>query len=260
MNPVSAQIALQNKMRESLSLLRSRRPSFSLRAFSKKMGMNHSAVSEILNGKRFVSRKMAERIADRLQWGPEETRSLCQLFPDKKKENSKTQYVELSGDHFHLISDWYYFAILSLCKTENFKASGSWIAKRLGIRVQDAEIALKRLKRLNLLVKDKSGKWVRSALAYTTSDGVSDGVLRGAQLKTLELAEDSLQRNALEDTDFTFMTMAVDPKKMKVAKKMIREFQDKLSDYMESESRTEVYRLGMQLFPLSILKKKGRGE
>jgi UV DNA damage repair endonuclease len=47
--------------------------------------------------------------------------------------------------------------------------------------------------------------------------------------------------------------MAIDPKKLSVAKELIRKFQDDLSDLLESGNQTEVYRLSTHLFPLSKL-------
>ena len=40
--------------------------------------------------------------------------------------------------------------------------------------------------------------------------------------------------------------------KMKLAKKLIREFQDLLSNSVETDEQTEVYKICFQLFPLRI--------
>ena len=57
-----------------------------------------------------------------------------------------TQYVQLTLDHFSVISEWYHFAILSLAETQDFKSYPAWIAGRLGISQKDAKAAVLTLK------------------------------------------------------------------------------------------------------------------
>ena len=55
----------------------------------------------------------------------------------------------------------------------------------------------------------------------------------------------------VEEREFTTVTMASSPKKIKKAKLLIREFKRKLMEYMEEGEKTEVYTLAIQLFPLT---------
>jgi hypothetical protein len=48
------------------------------------------------------------------------------------------------------------------------------------------------------------------------------------------------------------MTMAIDPSKLPHARKRILEFMEALSDELELGDRTQVYQLGIQLFPLTV--------
>ena len=45
------------------------------------------------------------------------------------------------------------------------------------------------------------------------------------------------------------MTMAIYPKKLPMAKTMIRDFREQLCQYLETDNKTEVYELAIQLFP-----------
>jgi transcriptional regulator with XRE-family HTH domain len=79
--------AIQRKLSEALLEARSRNPAFSLRAFARKLEMSPSAISELLNGKRRVSRKLASRIVGNLgrNFGMNsvEGEALLGLFPDR---------------------------------------------------------------------------------------------------------------------------------------------------------------------------------
>ena len=83
------QIAVQKKLSEKFSDLRLKNPAYSLRAFSRKLGMSSSSVSEILNGKRRVSIKIVQRISDRLCLDPYERTQLISLFPNGKVNDEK---------------------------------------------------------------------------------------------------------------------------------------------------------------------------
>ena len=66
------QVEVQEALNERLIELRGKNPGFSMRAFSKRLGISSSALSEILSGKRKISKKMAAKIATRMDLTPEE--------------------------------------------------------------------------------------------------------------------------------------------------------------------------------------------
>lgn len=251
----SPQLAIQKTLQEALLEAQARNRAFSLRSFAKKLGVGPSSLSEILNGKRRVSRKLAERMTEKLCLPPHERAALLELFPEKsgpdQENGAGKDYTRLSADQFHAISDWYHFAILSLAETVDFSSHPEWIAQRLGIRRFEAEMALERLQRLGLLRVTEQGEVVPTRGGFTSSDDIQDLALRRAHSRNLTLAEQSLEKDHVTLRDFTAVTMAIDPERLPVAKQMIREFQDKLSAFLESGSKTEVYKVSMQLFPLT---------
>ena len=250
------QRAIQSVLQSKLTEVQLKNAAFSLRAFSKRLEMSPGAVSQILNGKRFVSKKVAQKICDKLLLDPQEKSEIVGLFPEIKKEilNNTTlepNYLQLQSDQFRVISDWYYLAILSLIKIRGFKQKPQWISRRLGISEKEAKEALTRLKRLRLIEKDKNGALKRSAPRYRTSDDTRDLSVQKSHFQSLELAQKSLTVDAVEKRDFTSITMAINSKKMDQAKILIRKFQDELSSLLEDSTPNEVYRLCVQLFPLS---------
>lgn len=116
---MEAQIAFQKILVERLTEIRLKNPAYSLRAFAKRTGLTPSTLSEILSGKRRVSRKLVERVARKLCLDPNQTDSMLQSFPAKRAygqpaSTSLAPYTQLNMDHFRVISDWYHFGILSL--------------------------------------------------------------------------------------------------------------------------------------------------
>ena len=107
-------------------------PSYSLRAFSSRLGIQVSALSEILNGKRVISKKMGLRILLGLGLSPIESENIL-------SDSNKDEESNLSLDYFKAVSNWYYFAILSLAEIPNFEANPAWVARRLNISNREAK-------------------------------------------------------------------------------------------------------------------------
>lgn len=251
----SPQIAIQQTLQEALTSAKTRNPSFSLRAFAQRLGVSPSSLSEILNGKRRVSRKLAERVTDRLCLPPAEREALLNLFVAENQSGetagASKVYTQLSADQFHIVSEWYHFAIVSLAETQGFRGRAGWIARRLGIKLSEAQTALERLTRLGLLEQDARGELVPTGKQFSSPDDIQNLALRRAHTKNLELAQASLENDPVAHRDFTAVTMAVDARRLPIAKQMIREFQDRLSAFLEAGEKNEVYKISVQLFPLT---------
>ncbi len=255
------QMAVQNLLRSKLSEIQKQNPQYSLRAYAKKVGVHVGALSYILNGKRNVSRDLAERITRRLLLDPQERSEVLNLFPEKKKiaatqsemQAYEPRYLELSASQFKIASEWEHFAVMSLARTKDFQSSKEWIAKRLGITESRAAQIIERLLDLGLFQIDSEGNLTRSEKSYRTTDDVADISMKKHHEQNLNLAKESLFRDHVLDRDFTTVTMAIDKKKLSTAKELIRKFQDELSDLLETGNQTEVYRLSVQLFPLTVL-------
>jgi uncharacterized protein (TIGR02147 family) len=260
---LKTQLSLQQILSKHLIEARLRNPAYSQGALARKAGISPSALSEILREKRRVSPKRAREILEALCVDPERIDAVLGTMPAKlRRKRFATEAFEfkrLEANHFSVISDWYHFAILSLSETQDYRHDPKWIAKRLGIKVPEARAALSRLKDLGLLSQDpSSGSLIRGASQYTTSDDVADLALRKAHGQNLELARASLERDEVAQRDFSAVTMAIDPKKLPAAKKMIRKFQDRLCAFLESGEKKQVHKLCMHLVPLTRPEKTER--
>jgi len=204
---------------------------------------------------------MAGKITRKLLIDPQERIEILNLFPairkyrntEEMKNDEGMKYLEIEASTFKLIAEWEHFAVLSLLKTADFKNSYQWIADRLGISKFRAQEVVERLLSLQFLEQDQDGTLRRVKSSIRSSDETVSLSVKKSHEENFDLARESLQRDSLTERDFTSITMSVDPEKMKVAKEMIRKFQDELSETMESGNKKEVYRLSIQLFPLTKL-------
>lgn len=247
------QIALQKTLRSKYQEMRARNPSFSIRAFAKRTGLSPTTLSLILNGKRKVSKKIIQQVSERLVLDPQERSELLGQFPQAKKQKEADEsFLQFTADQYQIIADWHSFAILNLIRIKGFRSDPEWIAERLGSTASQVKTCLERLKRLNFVSEDDNGALRRTHNKYRTTDDVQNLSLRASHYQNLDLARKSLDEDDLPLRDFSWTTFPLDRKKMSQAKTLIRKFQDDLYDLLSEDAEPdEVYRLNVQLFPLS---------
>ncbi len=240
---------------------KSRNSIYSYRSFAKKLGISPGTLSEILNSRRKISIRMAARLAERLQLDPQRKWELLNSVQKEKlglQSVADQDYVTLESSQFALIAEWPYLALLSLMRTKEFKSQIPWIAKRLRLSIKEATFILERLEKLNLIKKDIEGNWQRSFERIRTTDAIKDAAIHSAHTKDLALIQKSLEEVPLNWRDVTSITMPIDTKKLTEAKRLIRQFQDDLSELLESGESNEVYRMSIALFPLSEIPSRKR--
>lgn len=231
---------------------------WSQRAFAGKLGLSSGALSEILKGKRVLSSQLKKKISAKLQLSPlEESDFFSEELPDHLK-TQRLEYYKISNDQFHLISDWWHFAILNLVNTKDFKPSVSWIAERLQLSPKIIEDAWQRLFRLQLLKKEGK-KILRTYKRIETSDDLVNLSIQKAHIHDLPLIEKSILEVPTELRDHTSITMVIKKKSIAKAKELIRLFQDRFSEEVEvtdSEQGEEVYKLSVAFFPITKINNK----
>lgn len=250
---MQGQIELRNYLQNELARRKQKNSSYSLRSFAKSIGMHPAALSEFLNGKRSLSRKLAGKILEEIPDSPEKQSSILESFEiskTSKKQDLKAskKSLQLQADHYHIVSDPIYYSILSLMETEDYESSPSWIAGRLGLSTSKVEKAIDRMLRLNYL-KKKKDKYQPAQEELDTSYDVPNSALKLRQKANLKDAEESLDEVAVTLREFCAVTMAIDVSKLEEAKNRMRKFRDELCEYLEEGEKTEVYELSLQLFP-----------
>jgi uncharacterized protein (TIGR02147 family) len=222
---------------------------YSLRAFAKNLELDASSLSQILSGKRKLSKKGIQNICDKLSVSPKD----LQMFglTEKKKNKEAVNYFQVNMDSFSIISDWYHYAIMELTYISGFKADPKWIAKKLSITVEESKAAIERLKRLEVLLEE-NGSLIKSSKRLTNNGIINtSGAHKELQKQVISKALIAVDEIPQEQKDITSMTMAIDTKNLDKARILIQKFRRDLCDLLEDGDQEQVYNLGIQLYPIS---------
>lgn len=114
-----------------------RNPRYSLRAYGRRLGIDHSTLSQWLRGERPITPRTIEQIGWRLGFTPRELRS---AFADEQLDATSRRILVL--------------AVSGPCNMDTPS-----LARRLGVSCDAINIALQRLLRRGLLQMDADGRW-----------------------------------------------------------------------------------------------------
>lgn len=242
----------QKLLIEKLAERKGRNSQFSLRSFSKIIGVSPGQLSALINGRKNLTPKLASRIISSLSLDENEAQDLLRgMLPGQADQSRQMEDLKvLSADEFRLIADWHHFAILSLSKIKNNKANGKWIAKRLQIDPTVAVESLNRLERLGLITIS-NGHFRQTSRPLTTTSDLPSAAIRSYHRQNLHLAEEKLETVPLEERIFSAITFATTPARISLAKKLITQFKTRICETLQTQDPTEVYTLSLQLFPVS---------
>lgn len=222
---------------------------YSLRAFAKTLDLDASSLSQILSGKRKLSKKGIQNICDKLSASPKELQ-MFGLIRNKNNEDAEN-YLQVGIDTFSVISEWYHYAILELTFVSGFKADPKWIAKKLLITAEESKSAIERLKRLGLILEE-NGSLIKSAKRLTNNGTVNtSGAHKELQKQIISKALIAVDEVPQDEKDITSMTMAIDTKNIEKARLLIQKFRRDLCELLEDGNQEQVYNLGIQLYPIS---------
>lgn len=237
----------QKKMRNS---------HYSLRTFAARLGVSSGALSEILKGKRDLSTKQKLKIVDKLELSPEERQTFLNEQVEAHLKVAQEEAYLLSEDEFHLISDWWHFALLNLISTKGFQPKMSWLSKRLGLSRDLVKGAWERLIRLGHVQKNASGQIVRKHPRLKTTVDIVNLSLKRSHLKDLELIDNALLNVPIDLRHTSSMTFSVERKDITKIKKAITNFHQEIMDLYDSKQGDDVYRVSVSLFPLTVIEEE----
>lgn len=253
-------------LRASLADRSRKAKGYSLRAFALKLGISNAFLSQLLSGKKSLSMDQAFKIGLKLDLTNNEVQYLCLLAqiedePDTEYRqvllgrlsslNPKRESFDLSVDLFKIVSDWYHFALLELTQITGLTVTAKTAAAKLGISVKEAELAIERLLRLELLEKDK-GKLKKSHGYVLTEAHVSNAACRIFYRQLLEKAMLSLNEQAPPERISSTDLFPIDSKLLPEIERLSREFSQAVLHVAEkSKVKDTVYAWAMHGFRVS---------
>jgi uncharacterized protein (TIGR02147 family) len=234
---------------------------FSLRSMASLAKISPAQLSGVLSGKRSLTWPMAEKISQVMKLNESQKKYFFKLVADyhqqksdksldDKNSNSKKQ---LTLDEFHILSNWYHFAILSLASIQGARLDIRWISRKLGILPIETQQAIERLSKLNLLVANKDGTYRANYEGVKIDSGNEyfSSAIRRYHLDQLKLAAEKLESLPTDKRQFFNLTLAVNQERFEEVKELINEFKNKMDDLMKDGPHHHVYSLNINFIPLT---------
>jgi uncharacterized protein (TIGR02147 family) len=102
-----------------------------------------------------------------------------------------------------------------------------------------------------LIEQRPGGALFKRHAKLTTEEDKLSSALQKSHQDSLRIAAHKLETIDVHLRDFSTISFPTSPEKIAVAKELLREFRQQVSELMEKGSKTEVYELAIQLYPLT---------
>lgn len=252
---------------------KTKNPRYSMRAFARDIGLTSARLTEVLKKRQGLSRSVALAIGKKMSFNSAKLDFFCNAVEavdgrsKLSREMARKQVQKfgalfkrrLNEDQFKIISEWYHFAILSMTNLISFQSSTVWIANRLGIDVMTAEAAVERLKRLGYLT-ESNGKLSESSNFVAFQEDIPSEWGQKFHKQIIEKAAQSVQGQSVHKRDLSALTLAINPDKIPLAKKMIADFVREFDKEMSLETEFQsLYCLSVQFFSLEQVEGDNHG-
>lgn len=214
---------------------------YSMRAFARDLDISPATLTNILKKQSGLSVQQAESIAQKLNLVLEEKDFFHTLnekdFARSKTNRSsadarlyryETRYNTLTSDTFILIKEWYHLAIMELTKVEGFSEEAEWIAGKLHITVTEAQAAMERLIRLEILERVEGRLQPSKDYLIILSKPDSEAV-KSFQVTILEKLMASLDNQPRTNRDIASIVMSFNKDQLEEVKEDIKNFRRDLS-------------------------------
>lgn len=232
-------------IKKDLSDIQQKNPRYSLRAYSKKIGVGFGSLSDLMNSKRHLSPALGKRILEKLALEKEQSERL-----DEQIEGDLNIQVTLVPEHAQIIvENWYYFAILNIVELDLAPDSVERISERLNLSTELVTESIDRLVAWGFLEK-QNGTLIVRARSWKTSDDISSESIRKSHLDGLALAQKAMLELPVESRDLASFVFPGNSANLAKAKSEIRRCLHKVYKIMSTGELDSVYRINSQLFPI----------
>ncbi len=244
--------------------------SFSHRLFARKAGFRSTGFfSEVLSGKRKLSREYARKFAQALNLDEKEREffDLLVAFTHAPSHAARDTLYDLllkalpvkiqqmRQSQREYFSKWYYVAVREalaiLPVHDDFAALAA--ALQPAITAAQAKAAVHLLHQLGLVEKDAAGRWRASQLSLVAPQDEATALLRRSfQDAMLVKAREALERVPPDQRDISCVTFSVSPAGMDRVKALVQEFHRQVIAVVQADrGEDRVMQMNLQLFPLT---------
>jgi transcriptional regulator with XRE-family HTH domain len=227
-----------------------RNAQYSLRAFALHLGIDHSTLSQWLRGRRAITARSIEMLGPKLGLSP---LAIQQYVEHSGREDRPSlDAFLLTGETVSLIADWYHFAILELTRLDEFECDSRWIARVLDISVDEVNLAVQRMIRLDLLDMESADRWVdRWGDAVVSLESLPPGTLERRQDESRRLSNTAVRTVPVTVREHSSITLAINSARLPRAVELIARCRQQLLDLLQDGAADDVYQLEIALFPIT---------
>jgi uncharacterized protein (TIGR02147 family) len=258
-------------LREYYASRRARRDGFSLRAFSRRVGLRSpNYLKLVIEGERNLTPEMALRFAEGCGLAGDAVEYFCELVALNQARTSRARdlhyarikrfrryrevhTLDAAQDAYH--SHWYVPAIRELVARPDFDQDPKWIARTLLPRIsaREAERALEVLCELGLLVRDAAtGLLAQAEPLLETGAGPLGHHVANFHRAMMARAAEALDRVERSEREIASLTLCLSHARMLELKAELEQIRAELLQRYQAEGDAErVVQVNFQMFPLS---------
>lgn len=255
---------LQTFLKNEYDSRKIRNTQYSIRAFSRDLGLSPAFLVQLLNGSKRISIDKAAKIAENLSFNEERFNLLINIVQIshisdeetkhlleeklKRKLSTEPNFQEISEIQFRLVSKWYMSAVIELVDLKNGKINAEIIADLLSLKIRDAQEILDDLVKIGILEKSK-GFYSKTNHYFRISE-VPSRYIKKYHRSMISKAERSLDTQKFDQRDITGCTLSFNKQNINEVKELIKDFRQKILKFSEQSNCNSIYQLNVQFFEL----------
>lgn len=265
---IAGYLSYRKYLSDFYNFKKSMNPAFSFRRFAQIAGFKSpNYLQWIIDGKRNLSEKTAEDLAQRFKFTKAETQLLIALV---RLEHAETDKDKLEAERFRLmsikravakeipsaqaevLSHWYHLLVRELFIVERKSYSGKWIAEALGglISPDQAEESVQLLLKAGFLKFEKKHYFVADPVLDTNEKHFQHVFMQKHHSELLKIWAQNLEKLSPSQQELGVLNIPLSSKKIPELRRRIREFQDEILGFVQDEKDPDcVVQLGTYLMP-----------
>lgn len=237
---------------------------YSMNAFARDLTLLPSQLSEVVRRKKGLSSQSAIKVAAKLKLSKKEqiifvesVISHCGRSPRERQlakvrlQKEQNQGLELSKAEFNIIKDWLNFALLEYLKINKTAFKVASAAEYFSVSKQRVLTSLSNLESVGLITK-KGTHYLHQENTVFAPLNIPFTAKKLHHLKLLQISKGAYLNQDFDQRDYMSQIISVDSNKIKLAKKLIKDFHHNMNELLspDSNKKRSVYVMSTQLFSL----------
>lgn len=269
---IFASLDYQSWLRDCFVVLKAENRFFSYRYVGQRIGMDHSVVVKVLQGKRHLTPEQAKSFAELLDLEKPQAAYFHALvdYGRAEKDSEIRRAFEtllslrpaaqrpLETSHYAYFQRWYHVAIRSMLDYYPFDGKDfEALARELTppVSAEQVQESVKLLLELGLIGADPMGRLRPIEAHLSTGERWISAAVQAYQKEVIRLSEGAIERIPRTERDISTLTLSLDRASLEEIREVLRECRQtivKIVDRVPAERTNAVYQLNMQLLPLTV--------